>query len=354
MRAARVHTHLYGRVPLFYRTAGHAEGWHDAAMYPIHRILVAIKDPRARSHAALDKTALLARALGAEVCLFHAIADPIYIDAAGTMAQVYPDFEQGHCDWYRQRLESLARRLRRRGIKTSTAVTWDFPVCESIIRQAAHIEADLIVAECHPTAHHAPWLVRFTDWELLRLSPVPVLLVKSRRGYHRPRILAALDPTHASAKPADLDEEVLRYAGTVTDALHGTLHAVHAYEPTVDCAADSPRRRVPGRVTLVNAAWRARSVLQEALRSNDIPEGRRHLVPLHPAQAIEEVAREIDSGIVVMGAMSRSGLSRLLIGNTAERVLDQLRCDVLVVKPRNFRNLIARQRRGVQMIALPA
>jgi universal stress protein E len=320
-------------------------------MCPIHRILVAIKDPRARSHAALNKAGQLARALGAEVRLFHGIADPIYIDAAGTMAQVYPDFEQDQCDWYRERLEKLACRLRRGGVKTSTAVTWDYPICESIVREAARFEAELIVAECHPTAHHAPWLLRFTDWELLRLSPVPVLLVKSHRSYHRPKILAALDPTHAFAKPADLDGEVLRYAATVADALHGALHAVHAYEPMVEGArAGAPAARA----ALSNAAWRAGSALYEVVRWSEIPESRRHLLAMQSAPAIEQTARKIQSGIVVMGAISRSGLSRLLIGNTAERVLDQLTCDVLVVKPRNFRNRVARQRRGVQMIALPA
>lgn len=51
--------------------------------------------------------------------------------------------------------------------------------------------------------------------------------------------------------------------------------------------------------------------------------------------------------------ISRSGLSRLVVGNTAEHVLDRLRCDVLIVKPRDFRNAVARQPRGVHMIALP-
>jgi len=321
-------------------------------MYPIHRILLAIKDPQARSHAALAKTAQLARALGAEVRLFHGIADPIYIDAAGAMAQVYPDFERDRRDWYLNHLEQLAKRLRRRGIKTSTAVTWDFPVCETIVREAARFEADLIVAECHPTAHHAPWLLRFTDWELLRLSPVPVLLVKSHRAYHHPKILAALDPTHAFAKPADLDGEILRYAAVTADALHGVLHAVHAYEPATPAMQKARASRKSTQAS--NVAWRARSALQDTVRWNAIPDSRRHLVPLHPVEAIEATARKIGSGIVVMGAISRSGLSRLLVGNTAERVLDQLRCDVLVVKPRNFRNIVARQPRGLQMIALPA
>jgi universal stress protein E len=37
-----------------------------------------------------------------------------------------------------------------------------------------------------------------------------------------------------------------------------------------------------------------------------------------------------------MGAISRSRLEELFVGSTAERVLDRLACDVLVVKPLDF------------------
>ena len=46
------------------------------------------------------------------------------------------------------------------------------------------------------------------------------------------------------------------------------------------------------------------------------------------------VAEGID--LVVMGSVGRSGLSGMLIGNTAERILRKLPCSVLVVKPDGF------------------
>jgi universal stress protein E len=56
-----------------------------------------------------------------------------------------------------------------------------------------------------------------------------------------------------------------------------------------------------------------------------------------------------------MGAVSRSGLKRVFIGNTAERVLDELACDVLVVKPAHFVNRVRRAKRGVQLaVSAPA
>jgi len=38
----------------------------------------------------------------------------------------------------------------------------------------------------------------------------------------------------------------------------------------------------------------------------------------------------------VMGAVSRSRVQELFVGSTAERVLDRIGCDVLVVKPADF------------------
>ena len=43
----------------------------------------------------------------------------------------------------------------------------------------------------------------------------------------------------------------------------------------------------------------------------------------------------------------------LLIGNTAERVLDHLSCDLLVIKPRGFRGKVPRRRRGVRHVSPP-
>ena len=49
--------------------------------------------------------------------------------------------------------------------------------------------------------------------------------------------------------------------------------------------------------------------------------------------ALPQMAEELKASMVVMGAISRSRFDRILIGNTAEKVLDHLDCDVLVVKP---------------------
>ena len=85
-----------------------------------------------------------------------------------------------------------------------------------------------------------------------------------------------------------------------------------------------------------------------------VPESRRHLIGRHPTDAIVQVAAETASAVVVMGAIARSGLKRLLIGNTAEKVLDHLDCDLLIVKPAGLVKRPPRRRRPLRYAALGA
>jgi nucleotide-binding universal stress UspA family protein len=74
-----------------------------------------------------------------------------------------------------------------------------------------------------------------------------------------------------------------------------------------------------------------------------IPRARCHIRMGAVADQLSTFARRSGTAIAVMGAVSRSALARLFIGNTAERALDRVSCDVLIVKPRGFRSSVQRQ-----------
>ena len=173
-------------------------------MRSIRRILVAIKDYEAKPTPALVKGAQLARALGAHLELFHGISNPLYVDGHRSFNVELSRVEHEVRSGILTRLETMAEKLRCDDIKLTVAAEWDFPAYEAIVRRAQQIQADLIVADQHAGRHRAAGLLHLTDWELLRLSPVPVLLVKTSGAYRRPVVLAALDPGHTFSKPAKL------------------------------------------------------------------------------------------------------------------------------------------------------
>jgi universal stress protein E len=322
-------------------------------MRSIRRILVAVKDPSAKSLPAVEKAAQLAHVFGADLELFHGIAERLSADAYIYQEGGLAGAERSMRSRYRAGLESVADRLRESGLRVNVTAEWDFPVYEAIVRRARRAKTDLIVAECHAGKRVAPWLLHVTDWELLRTSPIPVLLVKNAKPYRRPLILAALDPSHVFSKPVKLDEVILRAAGAFARALRGSLHAMHAYSPVpIAVAPVGGAEAIVAMEALPALEAKARKALDRAVRGK-VPRARQHLVADVAVEAIPETARQTGAALVVMGAVSRSGLKRLFIGNTAERILNELTCDVLVVKPARFVTHVARKGRGVRITATP-
>lgn len=320
-------------------------------MPAINRILVAVRELDGNPLPAVLKAAQLVRAYGAQLELFHGLTTPLYTDPVMAGERELVSLEQDLRQKARRRLEAIADRLRVHSIKVSISAEWDYPAHEAIIRRAQAIKADLIVASIHSGRHRTPWLIRLTDWELVRMSPVPVLLVKNPHPYRHPVVLAAIDPAHAHEKPLKLDSEILRVGRVLTAALRGTLHAVHAYARFP--MSLRPEVTISGTLEAmqVKAERAAQRRFRRALRSARIPRSRQYLIARPPIDAISDAAKKSGSAIVVMGAISRSGYKRLLIGNTAERILDELPCDIMVIKPLKFCNRVPSVTRGARVRA---
>jgi universal stress protein E len=323
-------------------------------MVKFRRILVAIKDPGARSLPGVAKAAQIARANGARLELFHALSHSVYLEPFAPEELAPARVLAGERVRAMAKLGKLAVKLRRLGVKVGVSVEIDFPPHEAIIRRAGKSKADLIVVEAHAGRRLMPALLQLTDWELLRHSHQPVLVVKGGRRYRRPILLAAVDPMHAYAKPGGLDSVVLGAAERLGAALDGRLHVVHAYDPLPPSVANAQfmNSRIAADIR-ARARSASRKAFDRLMRKTGVPESRRHLVAQTPFEAIQQTAARTRADVVVMGAISRRGIKRLLIGNTAERVLNEMGCDVLVVKPRGFSSKIPRQGRGARVVANP-
>lgn len=315
-------------------------------MLSIRKILIPIKELTGRSHPAVLKAAQLARVHSASLELFHVLTAEMYPAPLIGSQKFFTSFENDARQSAIRRLEVIADRLRMHSLKVTVSAKWDFPAHEAIIRRAHDIKADLIVACQHAGRHRMPWLMQLTDWELIRHSPVPLLLVKDAHAYRHPIILAAIDPGLAHEKPRTLDREILGIAGKWSSLLRGQLHAVHSYGSLrYELTAED---LTPGMVEELQqeAERRALKRMMRTVAPLRIARKRQHVSALPPADAIAQTARQIHSSIVVLGVVSRTALKRLLIGSTAERVLDSLPCDLLIVKPRNFKGSVSSKSRG--------
>lgn len=315
-------------------------------MRPRH-IMLALPAPGVIGPIEMDKVSGLARALDAEVELFHCIYDaevarPGLFASRGARENIHELVERR-----RQQLEVLADRIRAGGVRVLTSVRWDYPTYAGIVRQVLRHKPLLLIA--HPTekGRTAGRLLGRTDFRLIETCPCPVLFIKTRSFYTDTIVLAAIDPGHAHDKPAALDAEILRWASSLRDAFSARLLVLHARVPWERATPAQPQLREASEVvsTDVATAWRdslgarVRALAEEYA----VPQQRVRIAEGSVPEALARFAEQVKADIVVMGAASRSRMGRLLIGHTAERVLDALKCDVLVVKSPGFRSSISPQ-----------
>ncbi len=66
-----------------------------------------------------------------------------------------------------------------------------------------------------------------------------------------------------------------------------------------------------------------------------------HVVDGPADEAILKAIDDFHIDLVVLGTAARSGLSSLVLGNTAERLISHMKCSVIAVKPLDFVSPIA-------------
>jgi len=229
---------------------------------------------------------------------------------------------QEYCDQLLKSLNAIAEALTDDGYQVSAEVAWGYPSYEQIIAKAEAVSADIVVKHCRAYGKVDINHLSNDSWQLVRHCPVPLLLVKNKHWADQVRVLAAVDPMHSHDKPAALDHKIMAGAQAICDSLQGELHVVHAY-------AEAARPFAPAGVIRSEHS----NALEEFLKSYSIEAHELHFVDATPIMALEKEAEELEPDIIAMGAMSRSRLSEILIGSTAEQVMDFVPIDILIVKP---------------------
>jgi universal stress protein E len=309
-------------------------------MNPIHNILV-IVDPTAQQQTAVAKGAVLAEKFRARLDLF--ICDTKAARNVRLAQHLSKSPQVPSQENLPQMLESLATPLRQRGLEVTTEIQHADPLHTALLDRVKHTCADLVVKDTH---HHTVAQRKFltnTDWELIRGCPVPLLLVKPAPWTPARRIGAALDPGHLDDKPRLLDGCILEEAARLAKGFSGELHAMHAYIPAavIASAVAVPPLIIDIPAEALEEERKAKLKELTALTSDyGLPATHIHLETGGVTEVLCRLVRGCEIDIMVMGAVSRRALKRILIGSTSENILEQLPCDLLVVKSPNFAELL--------------
>ena len=124
-------------------------------------------------------------------------------------------------------------------------------------------------------------------------------------------------------------------SGCAMAEMHGAqLHVVHSLEFPESGSA------FPSVVSAVKAAaYRSEAQQHIESRLNKYKLSQQpqvHIVTDPPDLAIMQNIKKFDIELLVMGTIARTGIAGFFTGNTAERLLPQIPCSVLAVKPPEF------------------
>jgi universal stress protein E len=307
-------------------------------MNPIRNILV-IVDPTATQHTAVAKGAALAEKFQARLDLF--ICDT---KAARNMRLAKRLRDSSHETDLHKMLESAAAPLRHRGLDVTTEIVAADPLHTALSDRVRHTCAELVVKDTHHHTIAQRTFLTNTDWELIRGCRVSLLLVKPTTWSSAIRVGAAIDPGHLDDKPRLLDRCILEQASAVAQHLGGEVHAIHAYIPAAfvtAAAASLPPMVIDVDPEVLENERRAKlSELVTLTSDYQVGEANVHLEAGGVKEVLCRLAGELHIDMMTMGAVSRGALRRIVVGSTAESVLEWIPCDLLIVKAPNFAELL--------------
>lgn len=261
------------------------------------------------------------------------------------------ELEEQMIEHRRRRLEALTVDLNA-DIDIRTKVLVGRPH-EAITREVVANDRDLVLKAAEGGKGLKERLLGGNDVRLIRACPCPVLLVRQMPAKpHRHRCVCAgvyqdeVPGSHRDDR-REINHIILEHATSIASSQFAELHIVHAWEAYGEQHVRSGRS--PLRFDADNYVGMEKQRNRQALKSclaelresmdgEELPtlEPACHLVKGNHRDEIIKAADEIGADLVVVGDLAHTGLTRLIIESTAEAIVRQLRCSVLVVKPPDF------------------
>lgn len=232
------------------------------------------------------------------------------------------DIRKEYVNKLETRLATVANKLTANGYKVESKIHWAYPRYEQIAKEAEDHDVDLVIQHVNGSSQEDRHILSQDSWQLVRSCKRPLLLVRDKAWPSHPILMAAVDPMHSHHKPQGLDDNIMRAGLTAKDELNGELHVIHA------CSAAARAFSSPAQII-----EKHKQALDAFMSNYDLEEGFIHMSEDKPVQALVDFRKKLHADIIVMGVVSKSRLAETLVGNTAEKVVDYMHTDVMVIRP---------------------
>ncbi len=307
-------------------------------MLTINHILVDL-DPTQDLQPALNRAIEIAKQCDASIELFLAVHNSSIVSNWFINEKQLEHAKEGYIQSKRRWLQTYLDEVLAQGIKATMDVVWHKPFYRAILQKIESSSVELVVKSTH--THPGINKIFFTpsDWQLLKACPIPLLLVKQKQDNKRPykNIMACVDPIHTEGKYQDLNQAILETMSELESQMKLKTHALHCSEPMgIEIWQAMPEMGglsvADHQEYLDNLMENHRILFNKLMESYPIKAENTFVKTGDPISCVPQMVEEKDIDLLIMGSNYHTGL----IGGTAEKLLDEVNCDILAVKSVNF------------------
>lgn len=230
-------------------------------------------------------------------------------------------------------VDKLVTPYKEMGYRITTSVIQIHRLYEDIIKSARDYKADFVFKSVR---QHAPLKRMFytsTDWNLIRMCPTALLLVRDQGTVRGKPVIASVNIDDEDPEHQELNRIVLAQANALAEVLGAKVHLIYAYGPAVVMGDGADPMAYQIAKDKHDAEFKKAKALASA---NNVLASNTKLREGTPETIVTEYGEEISAGIIVLGTVARSGASGLFIGNTAESMLEKTHRDMFVIKLESF------------------
>jgi len=295
--------------------------------------LMLIASPQMRRTSAFERAVALAKASNAAL---HIVAFDYMETLAivgvfnqGAMAELREGYLQMHRHW----LEQEAEYERKNGLEVTTQLFWTQHVVDEIRQYVDTQQAEMVIKDVHQESTLKRVFFTPLDWQLLRDCPVPVHVVTDSANPLPHRIVAAVNLFRSADADLRLNDIIIEAASRLAAQCDGVLQMLYVYDGSAVYASGfTIMGAMPIEADFVDALGDAHLEAFVALAKNyGIAKENAYYLTGTPLPAIKKFAVDNSVDVLVMGTRPHHNLD-LVLGDTAENILQHAPCSVLVVK----------------------
>ena len=297
-------------------------------------ILVVI-DPTTEEQKALKRAIELATRTKSVLTVFLSIFDFSYEMTTMLSSDEREVMRQSVISDREQWIADIIDETPHQGVTINCKVVWHNRPFEAIIEQVITEKHDMLIKGTHQHDKFKSVIFTPTDWHILRKCPCPVLLVKDHSWPENGNILAAVNIGSDEAEHQSLNNKITETANSMANLIKAKVNLVNSYPGTpINIAIEIPEFDA-SQYNDSMLKHHQQSMLEHAKAFN-VPQECTFVEEGLPEVVIENISKQLDAELVILGTVGRTGISAALIGNTAEHVIDRLNCDVLALKPEGY------------------